>query len=328
MDQNAFDDSLRHAVALRRDEPQKAVAELRQLAESRTPLTDFQIYNVYNLLSAFQSNDLGDMEAALATVDEGLAKVKSPQILASFYSTKATLLMAANKNDQAEALLADKLPPALAAGVSGNMRPLYIAVLQKRGKPDMALKLLTQLVEDSIDSKAVMDVVSTMVDQQLAVGHEDEAMSYAKLGFVLCDFDDKSAQAAMQVIAKVWTAKFMAPTKVQTMIDAQQDPTKPNPLRDVKLPAIDPALLQKHYEAATPAGRISIQIVRGEFRAAMVEARGLMLTQPQSSAGALEVCRVFKAHDLNLQRANAFLAYMRTGEGSNPVAEFLKEQTK
>jgi hypothetical protein len=57
----------------------------------------------------------------------------------------------------------------------------------------------------------------------------------------------------------------------------------------------------------------------------MATARALMLDQPQSNAGMLEVCRVFKAHDLNFQRANAFLEFCKTGQGEDPTVAFLKE---
>ncbi len=60
----------------------------------------------------------------------------------------------------------------------------------------------------------------------------------------------------------------------------------------------------------------------------MLEARRLMIDQPRTNAGLLEVCRVFKFHDLNLKRANTFLEYVKSGQGANPVTDFLQETAK
>lgn len=46
--------------------------------------------------------------------------------------------------------------------------------------------------------------------------------------------------------------------------------------------------------------------------------------EPDSPQAAAQVCRVFKAADLNLVRAQAFLVWTQ-GQGENPVPAFLAQ---
>ena len=62
--------------------------------------------------------------------------------------------------------------------------------------------------------------------------------------------------------------------------------------------------------------------------AAMREAQKWLNTKGSEKTGALEAVRVFKAHDLNLLRATAFLKWLKDKDGANPIDEFLKAPEK
>lgn len=330
MEDKAFSEAYTRLSALRREDPNKVVAEARQIIDTPSGLSQGQSRLMYGLLASVEAAELKAPTAGLATIDEALAKAKAPVDTFLLFDTKARMLVDAKRLEEAESLLAEKLPLAQAAGFAENLRTTYVAVLQKRGKTGEVLRVLNEGLRDNLESsRYALPLLRALADQQLILGNEESAAGYAKLNFMLCPFDEKSTQDAMQLVVKVWTAKYLAQPKIQELIGAQQDPSKPNPLRDVKLPEITAADLQKRFELARDApGRISVLIIKGDFKAAMVEARGLMLDRPASTEGVMQVCRVFKAQDLNLTRANAFLAYMKSGEGANPVTQFLQEQGK
>ncbi len=65
--------------------------------------------------------------------------------------------------------------------------------------------------------------------------------------------------------------------------------------------------------------RISIHLLAGTTGEALSEALSLLRTAPDLPAGTREVCRVLKAMDGNLRRANALLAFAKSGAGSDPL---------
>ena len=67
--------------------------------------------------------------------------------------------------------------------------------------------------------------------------------------------------------------------------------------------------------------------VQGKMRDAMMTARRTLLEHPtaDNSSAVLEMARVFKAADLNLVHANAFLQYFQAGKGANPLDDFFKQ---
>lgn len=77
-------------------------------------------------------------------------------------------------------------------------------------------------------------------------------------------------------------------------------------------------------KAATPA-RIAMQIVLGQTREAILDARAMLLKNPKSPAAVREVARVFKAADGDVARANAALLFYRDAEGADPLKTFFAE---
>ena len=115
---------------------------------------------------------------------------------------------------------------------------------------------------------------------------------------------------------------------------AQSEVEAPNPLQEVAAPtlpapvklALQQRLQSEANNEASPS-RVAMYLILGEHRLAMLEAREILLRDPTGAAGTAEVARVFKAADGDVARANAFLQFYRTGQGENPLNEFLREVT-
>ncbi|MDQ3814358.1 MAG: hypothetical protein M3347_10455, partial [Armatimonadota bacterium] len=170
-----------------------------------------------------------------------------------------------------------------------------------------------------------------LTDTLLKQKREAEALSWAKLRWMSAPYETDPIDRASRLLVKVWSAVDPERQGLQGFAEAQKDSSKPNPLREVKLPPVDEKALQDRLAhlgsgAGAASERIALHIWMGAWDKAMLEAQKLLENKDTATQGALEAARTFKAHDLNLQRANAFLTWLKTKEGPNPIDEFLKEQ--
>jgi hypothetical protein len=122
----------------------------------------------------------------------------------------------------------------------------------------------------------------------------------------------------------------MNTAKSGQFLKAMQDSAAPNPLREIPLPPFDEVKMRAELKSLPDSAshsRITLLLLLKENGAAMLEARRLLLDDPSggANAAALEMARVFKATDLNLVRANAFLKYFQSNEGDNPLDELFKQ---
>jgi len=329
MDGKAFNDFTKSLDKLRREDAAKAVADGRQFAQNNE-LTPVQTSLLYYAIANIQQSSQKEPTAAIATLDEGLQKLGTHSERFRLIGLKAVVLATANRAGEAETLLTAQWPDISKTTYHVTLLPTYVNALQKAGKHDIAIQVTRAVLEERLESEIRKpDVFRSLVDQLLAVGRKDEAAGWGKLYFMACPFDERSLQGALQMLSRIWTVQQVSPAKVQELLDAQQDPNKPSPLQDVKLPVLDGAALRKRLETARmPEERIALLLVLGESQSAMTQARRLMLDKPESPLGVLQVCRVFKARDLKLKRANDFLEFYKTGQGANPLAEFEQETQK
>jgi hypothetical protein len=173
-------------------------------------------------------------------------------------------------------------------------------------------------------------MMGQLVNNLAAQGQGDVALGYARLGWMVCPFDTKSISAATNIITATWLAADLNAGKGNAFIAAQNDSKLENPLTAVKLPTLDGAALDAamgNLPASDTDGRITILLAQGKMRDAMLAARRGLLEHPSSdnSGAILEMARVFKAADLNLVRANAFLQYFQSGKGANLLDDFFKQ---
>lgn len=310
-------------------DPKAAVDQGKQFLKAQANPRAPHLLSLYARMAEVQADQLKDVPGALATIDEAV-KQMGEKGLYGMIGRKADVLVRSNRGDEASALLKTMWEGAMASPKHTNLSLVlstYAGVLEQIGKKPEAMALRCQTVESSLAMVDQEWLCEQLANQQLENGQDGEALGWAKLHFMVCSFDEASITQATQFLTKVWMAKEMTPAKAQAFIKSQQEGGA-NPLRDVPLPPIDKAKVQAQI-AALPAGassgRITLLLVSGDTRGAMLQARRMLVDNPSSNAGVLEVCRVFKAADLDLRRANAFLQFYKSGQGENPVETFLKE---
>lgn len=168
----------------------------------------------------------------------------------------------------------------------------------------------------------------------------DEALGWGKLVYRLSAFDKKEIENATRLLNGIWAEQENFPAIAQ-FNKSQTDAAVPNPLTKVAAPEIPAAtreVLKKQVadlegrqivEFGPQKGRdiVSLHLLLGtpgDLREAMTAAYQLLKKRPDLQDGSLQVCRVFKAADGNLIRANNFLSYLE-GQGDNPIPAFLTE---
>ena len=158
------------------------------------------------------------------------------------------------------------------------------------------------------------------------------ALSWAKLHWIERTFDARGVSDGSKWVAQALLAQPNGTELLAQWVKAQKEPGVPNPLRKVALPATEPGAL-----AATLAelgesrnnqqARTGVLLWQGEERAAMESAIAGADKIPQNATaerqGVMrEAARVFKAHDLNIKGANAYLAWIGKPQGENPIDLF------
>jgi hypothetical protein len=148
-------------------------------------------------------------------------------------------------------------------------------------------------------------------------------MEWAKLRFMEAAYEAEPMRRASTLLIKVWKAADPSGAERKAFLAAENDPDLPNPLAAYPLPTLDRASIAARLDGATVTDRISLEIAIGKLREAMLVARSMLADGQTAGQGIRQVCRVFKAADLNLKRANTYLEYLKTGQGPDPVADFL-----
>ena len=202
------------------------------------------------------------------------------------------------------------------------------------------------------------------VAHTLGSGQErEEALRWARVRFLTCAFEPAALERSARALARVWKAvdpegkgvaafaSAQAPPAPRTRGEqvpappaprtrGEQVPAPPasrtrgeqvgNPLDAILPVGFDPALRKAQLARIQGAAqavhdRISIHLLADAPGDALSEALSLLRTAPDLPAGTREVCRVLKAMDGNLRRANAFLAFAKSGAGANPLPALAAE---
>jgi hypothetical protein len=299
-----------------------AQAFLRELGTAHPQITA----DAYGEVASHQEHHAKDYKGALTTVEAGLRILAdSPQRL-RLVAKQALILSTDGQGDAAQALLQANWPEVLK---QDDFWLLYLPasslsqVMEKSGKYDKLLPMLRQVAERGLLHDPFYEMMSAGLLRQ---GEEDEALSWAKARFQVCRFDQDEIKNATQLLMRTWAVSDIDGTLTEAFVKAQSEAGAPNPLAQVKAPPIPAARVQEALGRAGGAhDRITTMIIGGEWRRAMLEARRLTIDSPESPEGTLQICRVFKARDLNLLRANAYLEFLKTKGGTNPIKEFLQQ---
>ena len=256
--------------------------------------------------------------------------------------TQSKLLLGAQQAAEADAILEENWE-AMARISTPNAVPLYkqrVATLEALGKDREAVVLLQDIRYDNpsmLDGIADLDwmwdkiIESHLANVKTDKPGEAQALRWAKLRFMLCEFDEAALSRATSSLTLVW-AILDAP-QIQAFLAAQDDPAKTNPLAAVAVPEFDPARAPDVTDGVG-AKWISLLLCSNtpqSQKLAMIKAFKLASARTTAERGTAEVCRVFKACDLDTRRANAFLASFKEPKGAvlraQLVAEFLAERS-
>lgn len=290
------------------------------------------------LIARISSENLKDSDKALSALEAGLqlSQTGGTYLSLSLIRYKAYVLAGAGQYDQAQALFKKELPRCLSEPKSDFMYlngflTYYLASARDAGKMDGYISDVRPLVAAHPElvtlSPIGPEIVRALLDRP---GKEAEALSWAKLYWMTCDFDEKTLVKATALLQKAWIAKDTNTVQGSAFLTAMQDAKADNPLHAIPLPELDAAKLRAAIEALPSTSvhsRITLLLMLGENGQAMLTARRILLDDPtgQAAQAALEIARVFKATDLNLVRANAFLQYFQHSTGENPLDEFFKQ---
>jgi len=343
--QNLYTEFKKEIAALNKNDPQtltKSIAEYRKFLSGNTdlhPVTGVAAW--HDLAFNLYFSQAKDAKTAIETAEHAYKKYQAHPASSLLLADVTGMLIQQRRYAEAEVYLKDRWEGAFVGTRLDSMMLLrpYLMALDGQGKHDEFISVAGKILREG---PAFLNettrgngewIMRRLVDTLIARNRIDEAISYAKLNFMQCEFNERAINGATTVLAKVWMARDLNNVAAEAFVQAQKDAAAANPLAAVPLPALSEAEVKVadeslgRSESFRTHDQISLYIFTGKFGDAMSAARQLLLDQPNSPAGTLEVCRVFKAADLNLLRANQFLEYVKSGKGSNPVSEFLKQQT-
>ncbi len=338
-------------------EPKDVLASYDGFLQAHPTLSPNAVIVVVTYKADTLAKGLKDPAAAVALLDQALTFYSQPENLAAPDSLmrlvrfKSQVLIGQKKWAEVEPLLRDNWKRIIAVGQQAESRNAtdvaelahhYIWALDGVGKTAEIVPVLTQTLSEvpgllsGQGQRRDGSFYEDLVVRLLEADRKDEAIAWAKLQYVLCPFEATALERSTKLLVRAWAGQGQEGlTKMVAFSKAQKDLALPNPLADVKLPALSNDTLAAQYDRLQGAkGRsitptllsdlITLDLVAGQFGAAMQRATKLLQEQPGSPVGGQEVTRVFKAAQLNLVGANQFLAYLK-GQEANPVPAFLEK---
>ena len=287
-------------------------------------------------------------QTAIEVLQNGLRQFPTDERRLYLVQKLAQIQRAMGDVSGAEATMEVNWPVALRADQGRWSRELletHLPMLQEQKRPDDVLQLRREVIE----ARPVEALyywtrepgkqakwwykegdLSALVKALSASGKREEALSWAKLGWQVSEFSDEGIGAATQLLSQAWMGQDLNLQPVRAFGAAQGRADAPNPLRAVALPRWDKGRLRAAIEKAPDETKVTLLIADGQLGAALEVAKGLIQRDPlgpQGAAGVRAVAQVFKAHDLNTLRANAFVAWMSdpATPGENPLTVLTRE---
>jgi tetratricopeptide (TPR) repeat protein len=352
---NALEKQLKEGKAT----PQQIIESYQKLYDSRPKmLSSVAIKLTVEVSNAYKK--LGQADKALEIDAWAIEKYPDDPSIVWLIEHKASTLHALKKHDETLKLIEDNWFPLVRGAQSGEQwLVMYAAtalrhaaegqqaVGQSEKVASLILKALNHIPALWEDSEQGMGnwkngwMYEALIPHLIKAKRGDEALSWAKWHYVMAPFDKDALGRATTSLGRAWAekedyAKIRAFSQAQ---EAEAQPPGKNPLAEIKLPVLEEKLFKEHLARTQinldvvtgPLNRpkskeaISLLLAREDYSAAMNLARRLLKDDPTKADGALQVCRVFKAADGNIRRANQFLEYL-DGKAENPIPDFLKEQ--
>ena len=315
--------------------PPSAIATLYRLFRERREMDPWVAVAGVSAIVRLQKAS-GQEETAYQLCDWALGKYGWHPAVARTVADKALLLNAGKRSPEVETLVAQYWPKVTETHWShaNAVVAQWCAALQAQGKDAEQVQAL---------KKALLEIPGILDEGQQSppgwiyhritntLGNKperEEALRWARVRFLACAFEPAALERSARALARAWKAVEPAGTGIAGLAAAQDGGA--NPLDAILPVAFDPTLrkaqLAKIQGGAQAAhDRISLYLLAGAKNEALSEALSLLRDLPDLPAGTREVCRVLKAMDGNLCRANAFLAFAKTGAGANLLPDLAAE---
>ena len=340
-DQKAWKAWLETRVTPLAGEPTQAIAAVQQFLTEHPRLDPNVGVRVAVRLAELWNKGAKNPDKALETYQLAFDAYRVHPAAVDLLTQHAQLLLALKRPNEAEELLQDS-----AVAIRGGWGYLafgalqaWVRALQEQNKDEQAIALMQSTLLEYPELWEVKGLQANgrfqePLSQALLEGEkQSEALSWAKLRWMLSAYDAESIDLASRMLVKVWSGVEPDKSGLKGFAGAQKDASVANPLREVALPPLPVGakpmgeMLQRWGGPQQTGYRVSLLLWAGAPREAMLEAQKLWESKnpAQSAQGALQVARVFKAVDLNLTRANAFLAFAKSKTGENSIDEFLRE---
>lgn len=333
-EQNEFDALRKQRKSQEKADPQAALAAYRQFLADRPGLSAQVGVQVHKRIAGLYLNPLKDYEEAHKVCDAAMKKYAGNADAYLLLEEKTSALLATGRGPEALTLYQARLDKILAMhpwNASLLLRQ-YHQLLEQSLKPAEVAALFGRafvMIPEYVSSgDPNWDWMHASLDKALTkLQRRDELLGWSRARFMACDYNVNSIDRAARHLTRVWSGPDPSRAGLEAFAAAQKDATRLNPLSEVKLPATDPEMVKvllRRYKDK-PRERIGVLLLSGQVRAAMEGAQKLMSERPKDAAGAREVARVFKAADLNLIRANAFLEFRKSGTGADPLDAFFEQ---
>ena len=342
---------------LARTQPEAVAARVDEFVRSH-PAIAWSDAALFLSAKAAAQHKQGQVEAALQTYRAALIgfDAKEPQkawAAADLLKGEARVLLGQKDAQGAAQLLGDNWPILVLSNANRNdyawrstqeAVKTYVAALDAAGHkaqvPDILAGHLLQspsLLEfagqDNDLGALLLDIISQRLNQ---AKRGAEVVSWGRLRYASCRYEVEALDGATLFLGRAWNDK----AKAQEFGNSQREANSPNPLQAVEPPKL----------LATEAGREFVKMRASEMEAELAQTGdaslvpdlvGLYLASEQPGAAMAwawrgaqsnpgepnsigQVCRVFKAADLDLVRAEQFVAWSE-GKAENPVPQFLAQ---
>jgi len=271
-------------------------------------------------------------DAVLAAAERILAEVDDPVTRGCAVDTKLVELLHRQKKPEEAAQFGQEQLAELGAECTHGTRNMVLyntaLALERSGHPDQAIALYDEFLPTCPAYLGSARHEDHLVRLLIEAGETEEALAAARVAYALCNFEQETIEAMSDLVRRAFVARGEIFNATQ-FFAAQEDPEQTNPLASVPMPEVTAEQLDVMLASAgdDTAVEIGVYLYAGDYHNAMMTATEAMSqAKLEDMAAALsQVARVFKAKDLNLVRANMFLTYAKTGEGTNPLGAFFDE---
>ena len=336
-DRKATNELRQRTQELEKTNPEQAVTAYRTFLEGHPDLFPAYGVELASLIAGLCSTRLKQPDKALQICDWAIETYKDSRFVAGALGAKAAVLNREKRHIEAQELL-EKCYDQVMAGERDQIGPAVqrlAAALDAQGKRKEATAAVRKALAGNghllhywWQGQPPGWMYERVVKECIAQNRLDEALSWGKLFFVCASAMPGSTKDATAFLGRIWQLKDMSDRNARAFAEALQEPAKPNPLADVRLPELDvegmTATIDRPLEPGTDrCGILNALIATGRMREALVMAKECH-ARFSDDVSAEMVRRVLKAATLSLKTGEAFDTFRKTGQGPNPMDELAK----